>query len=168
MRIFFGLAAVVAIAVVISAQTISYNPLPRPLILTSGSAGPSGPTGATGTAGPYTATFLLCAGPCVALTDTSYWKWTAPFALSITSCIVDASTYPTGAALTVDVLKGGATTIFSSTVPTLADGSSSYNEQTGMAAAATLAKGDYLLAKVLTVGSTIAGQNVNVVCRVQP
>jgi len=114
--------------------------------------------------GTVTATFLLCAGPCVA-NETSNWKWSAPAAVAVAGCIVDAQTYPTGAAVTVDLLKGGTTTVFTSTVPTLAAGSSAYNEQTGMAAAATLAKGDFLVAKVLTVGSTIAGQFVNLVCR---
>ena len=84
--------------------------------------------------------------------------------MAFTGCLLDAQTYPTGAAVTVDVLKNGSTTIFSSTVPTLADGSSSYNEQTGMAAAATLNKGDYLVAKVLTVGSTTPGHFINLIC----
>ena len=110
-----------------------------------------------------TATFLLCAGPCVA-NETSNWKFVARVASRVTGCMVDAVTYPTGAAITVDLLKAGTTTVFTSTVPTLAYGSSAYNEQTGMAAAAVLAKGDYLIAKVLTVGSTIAGQNVSLVC----
>ncbi len=113
-----------------------------------------------------TATFLLCAGPCVA-NETSNWKWSAPSNVTVTSCLVDAMTYPTGSAITVDVLKGGVTSIFSSTVPTLTGGSSTYNEQTGMSAAATLSKGDFLVAKVLTVGSSVAGQYVNVTCKVQ-
>jgi hypothetical protein len=112
-----------------------------------------------------TATFLLCAGPCTA-NETTNWKWTAPFSATVTGCIIDAVTYPTGAAVTVDVLKAGATTIFSSTVPTLAAGSSVYSTQTGMSAAAAMSAGDYLIAKVLTVGSTVAGQFVNIVCTV--
>lgn len=112
-----------------------------------------------------TATFLLCAGPCT-VNETSNWKWSAPADATVTSCVIDAQTYPTGAAITVDVLKGGTTSIFSSTVPTLSAGSSAYNEQTGMSAAATLSKGDFLTAKVLTIGSSVAGQYVNVICKV--
>lgn len=112
-----------------------------------------------------TSTFLLCAGPCT-VNETSNWKWSAPADATITSCVIDAQTYPTGAAITVDVLKGGTTSIFSSTVPTLSAGSSAYNEQTGMSAAATLSKGDFLTAKVLTIGSSVAGQYVNVICKV--
>jgi len=110
-----------------------------------------------------TATFLLCAGGCYA-GETTNWKWSAPFALTFTGCVIDAATYPTGAAVTVDLLKGGATTIFSSTVPTLAGGSSAYSTDTGMAANAAFTQGQYLIASVLTAGSTVAGQFVNVVC----
>ena len=66
--------------------------------------------------------------------------------------------------MTVDVLKAGAISIFSSTPLILAGGSSAYSTQTAMSTAATLAPGDYLIAKVLTSGSTVAGQFVNVVC----
>lgn len=131
--------------------------LPKPGSGGGGSAGAS--------SSKITANFLLCAGPCV-VDETSNWKWTAPFDVTVTGCIVDAQTYPTGAAITVDILKTGTTTIFTSTVPTLAAGSSAYNEQTGMAAGAALTKGQYLVAKVLTVGSSVAGQFVNVTCTV--
>ena len=110
-----------------------------------------------------TATFLLCAGGCYA-GETTNWKWSAPFALTFTGCVIDAATYPTGAAVTVDLLKGGTTTIFSSTVPTLAGGSSVYSTDTGMAANAAFTQGQYLIASVLTAGSTVAGQFVNLVC----
>lgn len=121
------------------------------------------PSGGGSGGGKITATFLLCAGPCTA-NETSNWKWSAPFAVTFTGCVIDAQTYPTGAAITVDVLKAGTTTIFSSSVPTLAAGSSSFSTQTGMAAAAALNQGNYLVAKVLTVGSTQAGQFINLVC----
>jgi hypothetical protein len=110
-----------------------------------------------------TATFLLCAGGCYA-GETTNWKWTAPFALTFTGCVIDAVTYPTGAAVTVNLLKGGTTTIFSGAVPTLAGGSSAYATDTGMAANAAFTQGQYLIASVLTAGSTVAGQFVNVVC----
>lgn len=118
--------------------------------------------GASG--GQLTATFLLCAGPCVA-NETSNWKWTSPAAVTFTSCTVDAVTYPTGAAITVDILRQGTTTVFSTTVPTLSTGGTTYNTQTGMSAAAALTTGQYLTAKMLTVGSTVAGQFVNLVCK---
>jgi hypothetical protein len=110
-----------------------------------------------------TATFLVCAGGCY-VGETTNWKWTAPFALTFTGCVIDAVTYPTGAAVTVDLLKGGTTTIFSSAVPTLAASSSAFSTDTGMAANAAFTQGQYLIASVLTAGSTIAGQFVNVVC----
>jgi hypothetical protein len=110
-----------------------------------------------------TATFLLCAGGCY-VGETTNWKWTAPFAMTFTGCVIDAVTYPTGAAVTVDLLKGGTTTIFSGAVPTLAGGSSAYATDTGMAANAAFTQGQYLIASVLTAGSTIAGQFVNLTC----
>jgi len=125
--------------------------------------GSSAACGGSGT-GQITATFLLCAGPCT-VDETSNWKWTAPFAATLTSCTIDAMTYPTGAAVTVDVLQQGTTTIFSSTVPTLAAGGTTFNTQTGMSAAAVLTTGQYLIAKVLTAGSTVPGQFVNVACK---
>ncbi len=109
-------------------------------------------------------TFLLCAGPCV-LNETTEWHWTATESVTFSTCFIDAATYPTGAALTVDVLKNGTTTIFSGAKLVLADGSSAYSTQSGMAVAATLAAGDYLIGKVTTIGSTIPGQFVNVACR---
>lgn len=113
--------------------------------------------------GLLTSTFLLCAGPCT-INETSNWKWTAPVALSITGCTIDAMTYPTGSAVTVDVLKNGGATIFASAVPALAGGAASFNTQTGMSAAAALNPGDYLIAKVTGAGSIVAGQFVNLVC----
>ena len=110
-----------------------------------------------------TATFLLCAGGCYA-GETTNWKWSAPFAVTFTGCVMDAVTYPTGAAVTVDLLKGGTTTIFSSAVPALAGGASTFSTDTGMAANAAFTQGQYLIAKVLTPGSTVAGQFVNLVC----
>jgi hypothetical protein len=111
-----------------------------------------------------TVTFLLCTGACV-VNETTVWKWTATTAITLSACYIDAVTYPTGAALTVDVLKNGATTVFSTTKLVLPAGGSTFVSQTGMAAAATLAAGDYLIGKVTTIGSTIAGQYVNVSCR---
>ena len=116
-----------------------------------------------GSAGKLSATFLLCAGGCYA-GETTNWKWSAPFAVTFTGCVIDAVTYPTGAAVAVDLLKGGTTTIFSGAVPTLANGSSAYATDTGMAAGAAFSQGQYLIASVLTAGSTIAGQFVNVTC----
>ena len=110
-----------------------------------------------------TATFLLCAGGCYA-GETTNWKWSAPFALAFTGCVIDAVTYPTGAAVTVDLLTGGTTTIFSGAVPTLAAGSSTFSTDTGMAANAAFTQGQYLIANVLTPGSAVAGQSVNLVC----
>jgi hypothetical protein len=140
------------------------NPLPKGMQW--GVAGSTGPTGATGPTGSGEIPFILCAGPCVA-NETTYFKLPFRSARNVTGCIIDAVEYPTGSALTVDVLKNGTTSIFSSTVLTLASGSSSWSEQTGMSAAAVLAKGDYLLPKVLTIGSTIPGQYVTVVCTVE-
>ena len=147
----------------------------------TGPAGPAGPTGSSGatgpagapgqagvpgpagTPGPSTLTFLLCAGPC-AVNETSNWKWSAARPVAITGCLIDAVTYPSGGAASVDVLKGGATSIFASAPLVLADGSSSRSTQSAMSSAANLSPGDYLIAKVLTTGSTVAGQFVNVVC----
>jgi hypothetical protein len=114
--------------------------------------------------GKITATFLLCAGGCY-VGETTNWKWTAPFALTFTGCVIDAVTYPTGTgSLTVDLLKAGTTTIFSGAVPTLAGGSSAYATDTGMAAGAAMTQGQYLIASVLAVSGTLPGQFVNLVC----
>jgi hypothetical protein len=122
--------------------------------------------GAGGGGGALEYGMTICAGGCYA-NETSTWKRPAPGNKTVTGCIMDAVTYPTGAALAVDVLKNGTTSIFATTVLTIADGGTAYNEQTSMSAAASLAKGDYLIAKVLTVGSTVAGDKVTVVCTVE-
>lgn len=109
------------------------------------------------------ATFLLCAGPCT-VGETSNWKWTAPFALTVQSCTIDAMTYPTGADMTVDILRQGTTTIFSGAVMTLPAGGVTFQTNSGMAAAASLTAGQFLTASVTGIGSTIPGQFVNVVC----
>lgn len=145
----------------------------------TGPTGPTGSTGAAGAAGQSTVSFLVCAAPCV-VGDASNWKWTVPAARTVTSCTVDATIYPTGAAVTVNILKNatfagygvlpqwtGGTTIFTSTLPTLSAGGTTFNTQSGMAAAAVLTTGDYLVASVTAVGSTIPGQGVNIVCAVQ-
>ena len=117
----------------------------------------------------YTANFLLCAGPCVA-NETSNWKWTAPAARTVTGCVLDAGTYPTGSgSTTVNVYKNGTSlSVFSSTALAIAGGATAYNEQTGMDSSnKVLAKGDYLTAKVTAVAGTVTGQYLNVVCTVQ-
>ena len=98
------------------------------------------------------------------MNETSNWKWSAARPVAITGCLIDAITYPSGGAVSVDVLKGGASSIFASTPPALPDGSQSYSTQSAMSSAASLAPGDYLIAKVLSTGSTVPGQFVNVVC----
>lgn len=121
-------------------------------------------------------TFLNCAAPCV-VGDQSNWKQSIASALTISSCLIDAAVYPTGASLTVDIKKNptpvslgvwtGGTTIFSGAVLTLAAGGSTYATQSGIAAAGVLAPGDYLVSFVTAIGSTIPGQGVNVVCVAQ-
>ena len=123
--------------------------------------------GGTGGAFYFPPSFVLCAGPCVAGTTASNWKWTARQAIALTGCLMDAVTYPTGSgSLTVDIYKNSITTnsVFSSTILTIAGGATAYNLQTGMSANATLAQGDWLWAKVTAVGGTVAGQYVNVEC----
>jgi hypothetical protein len=129
----------------------------------AGSAGAAGLAGPAGTPGPSTLTFLLCAGPC-AVNETSNWKWSAARPVAIIGCLIDAVTYPSGGAASVDVLKGGTSSIFASAPLVLADGSTSYSTQSAMSPAASLSPGDYLIAKVLGAGSTQPGQFVNVVC----
>jgi Collagen triple helix repeat (20 copies) len=127
-----------------------------------GTDGAPGAAGAAGPPGPSTLTFLLCAGPCT-VNETSNWKWSAARPVAITGCLIDAVTYPSGGAISVDVRKG-ASSIFTSAPLVLADGSSSYSTQSAMSSAASLSPGDYLIAKVLSTGSTVPGQFVNVVC----
>ncbi len=127
-----------------------------------------------------TATFLLCVGsPGCYVGEFTNLKFSATEADTVTGCQMDAIFYPTGTNLTIDILKNpaiggtpgsptltGGTTIFSSTVPTLAAGSSAYSAQAGMAAAAALAQGDYLIAKVLTADATVPGWGVTLTCTV--
>ena len=109
----------------------------------------------------------ICAGGCYT-NETSVWKRPAPGAKTVTACVADAVTYPTGGDLIVDVLKNGTTTIFQAAGKlTFTAGATTYIEQTSMAAAATLAKGDYLIAKVTQAGATIAGDKLTVVCTVE-
>ena len=129
----------------------------------AGAAGPAGPAGLAGTPGPSTLTFLLCAGSC-AVNETSNWKWSAARPVAITGCLIDAVTYPSGGAVSVDVLKGGSSSIFAGAPLALPDGTHSYSTKSAMSAAASLSSGDYLMAKVLSTGSTVPGQFVNVVC----
>jgi len=126
------------------------------------------------------ATFLLCVGsPGCYVGEFTNLKFSATEADTVTGCQIDAMFYPTGTNLTIDILKNptiggtpgsltltGGTTIFSSTVSTLAAGSSMYSTQSGMAAAAALAPGDYLVAKVLTADATVPGWGVNLTCTV--
>ncbi len=150
----------------------------------TGPAGATGPAGPIGPAGPTihkkSASFLLCvASPGCYAGEFTNLKFSATEADTITGCQMDAMFYPTGTNLTIDILKNptiggspgsptltGGTTIFSSTVPTLAAGSSAYSAQTGMAAAAVLAQGDYLIAKVLTADATVPGWGVTLTCTV--
>lgn len=125
---------------------------------------------------PINGAGMVCAADCVA-GETTNWKWTAPYPLLITGCLVDAVTYPTGSNLTIDVIKNGTLTnsggivtvasgssVFASTLLTLPDGGTTFAEQAGMSAAAAMVKGDYLTWKLVTAGSTVHGQFVNAVC----
>jgi len=97
--------------------------------------------------------------------------------MAVTSCRIDAAVYPTGANLVVDIKKNptpvsigvwtGGTTIFTSTTLVLPAAGTNSVSQSGIAAAGTLASGDYLVSFVTAVGSTIAGQGVNIVCSAQ-
>lgn len=71
---------------------------------------------------------------------------------------VSAGTAPTGAALIVDVLKGG-TTIFSGAKPQVAAGA---NTGTASPTTSAWADGEYLTVDVTQIGSTVAGANVTV------
>ncbi len=125
---------------------------------------------------PNRLTFLNCAAPCI-VNDQSNWKQTITSAMTVSKCTIDAAVYPTGASLIVDVKKNptpvsigvwtGGTTIFSGTTLVLPAGGTTFVTQTGIAAAGTLAIGDYLVSFVTQVGATIAGQGVNIVCLAQ-
>ncbi len=118
-------------------------------------------------------TFLNCAAPCI-VGDQSNWKQSI---MTISSCLIDAAVYPTGANLTVDIKKNptpvslgvwtGGTTIFSGAVLTLPGGGTAYATQSGIAAAGALAVGDYLVSFVTAIGSSVPGQGVNIVCVAQ-
>jgi hypothetical protein len=142
-----------------------YTPTNRQFVVytTGGTPNPCYAAASGGSGGQLTATFLLCAGGCY-VGETTNWKWFAEFPLTFTQCGIDAITYPTGSAVTVDLLKGGTTTIFSSAIPTLADGSSIFVNTTGMATNASFTQGQFITAAVTGVGSTVAGQFVTVTC----
>ncbi len=112
-------------------------------------------------------TGLLCAGPC-SQNETSNWKWTPPSAITLSTCVADAQTYPTGSgSLTVDVLKNGVTSAFGTNpVVTMTSSTTSAVTATPQGAGASLnGTGDYLIFKVLTVTSGTTGAQVNVTCK---
>lgn len=80
-------------------------------------------------------------------------------ALTITGVRVSAGTAPTGAALIVDVKKGG-TSIFPTTPkPRVAIGA---NTGTAVPDTTAWAAGEYLTVDVTQIGSTVAGSDVTV------
>jgi hypothetical protein len=110
------------------------------------------------------ATWNLCASaPCATGTSLTV-AWIATRTASFTACYIAAETAPVGSPLTVDVNRNG-TSIFGASKLQLASGSS-YAKLTAFALR-TVAEGDLLSIDIDAVGSTTAGQRVNVTCSLQ-
>lgn len=110
------------------------------------------------------ATWGLCTGTDCATGTNITSQWIATQTQTITKCYISAKTPPTGASLTVDVLKNAVTSIFAAGSFSLPAGTSTVVTTTALSSAAALVEGDYLSIDIEGVGSGTKGKDVIVVC----
>lgn len=83
-------------------------------------------------------------------------RWYAPYNLATNSIKAYVETAPVGSAISIDIKKNGT----SAATPSISDGGTSATEITS---AVTMNAGDYLTVDITAVGSTTAGENLNIV-----
>ena len=120
--------------------------------------------GGSSGAGNARASWALCLGvPCTAATDQSNW-YLITSTIAFSTCSVSAKTAPVGASLSFDILENGTTSIYGgSTKPTLATtvtGPSAFP----ISSPVSLTAGDYLTISITSIGSSVPGLDVSVVC----
>ncbi len=112
-------------------------------------------------------TFGICVGvPCQVASNLTN-RIIVTQGLTISKCYITAKTAPTGAALTVRVMKNGATNIFPGASPLTLPAGSNGPASTTTFDAPGVVENDVLTIDILQVGSTLAGQDVSVVCAAQ-
>ena len=118
-----------------------------------------GPAGPEGPPGGLTEINMSYAGTLAVVTGKI--RWYASKSYSISKVMISVGTAPTGSDLTVDVKKNG-TTIFttSSKRPKIAAGG--FFDESDTPDVTSLIAGDYLTVDIVTVGSTIPGENLGV------
>ncbi|MBK8200728.1 MAG: hypothetical protein IPK75_20520 [Acidobacteria bacterium] len=122
-------------------------------------------TGPSGAEQKYT--FGVCVfAPCAVLPNVTN-KVIVTQGVTLSKCYIAAKTAPTGADLTVRIMKNGATNIFPGGSPlTLPAGSVGPASTTNFDSPG-LVENDVLTIDILQIGSAIAGQDVSVVCVAQ-
>lgn len=83
-------------------------------------------------------------------------RWYAPYNLATNSIKAYVETAPVGSAISITVNKNGT----SAATPSISAGATTSSEITS---AVTLSEGDYLTVDITAVGSTTAGENLNIV-----
>lgn len=83
-------------------------------------------------------------------------RWYAPYNLATNSIKAYVETAPVGSAISITVNKNGT----SAATPSISAGATTSSEITS---AITLSEGDYLTVDITAVGSTTAGENLNIV-----
>lgn len=112
-----------------------------------------------------TATWSVCSGaPCTTGTNLTNQYIVAANSAAV-QCYAAAKTAPVGSALIVDVLRNGSISIFGPTQLVLPAGQTTANTSTFTAP--TLTAGDRLTFDIVQIGSTAAGQDVTITCRLQ-
>ena len=89
-------------------------------------------------------------------TTTGTARWYAPYNIATNSIKAYVETAPVGSALSIDIKKNGT----SAATPSISDGAVSATEITS---AVSLTAGDYLTVDITGVGSSTAGENLNIV-----
>lgn len=94
-------------------------------------------------------------------------RWQAPFAGEVTDVEIIVGTAPTGANLQFDLKKNGTSIYTTATKPFVLAGAVESADATTFkpdsSAVATFAKGDTFTLDIVTVGSTVAGSDADIV-----
>lgn len=118
-----------------------------------------GPAGPEGPPGGLVEINMSYAGALAVVTGKIRWYASKPY--SISKVLISVGTAPTGAGITVDVKKNG-TTIFTtpSNRPTIP--ADAFFDESATPDVTSIIAGDYLTVDIVSVGSTILGENLGV------